>query len=91
MGPHDGSSGWSTCARTFIIQTPSRMLHTLDPHPPTQTDITIFRHFDLEVPSGATVALVGESGSGKSTVVALIERFYDPQAGQVGGSGWVGG
>ena len=35
------------------------------------------------------MALVGESGSGKSTVVALVERFYDPQAGQVGG--WVGG
>ncbi len=44
----------------------------------------IFRNFELEVPAGKTVALVGESGSGKSTVIGLIERFYDPQAGQVG-------
>lgn len=34
-------------------------------------------------PTGQTVALVGESGSGKSTVVGLIERFYDPLEGRV--------
>jgi len=43
----------------------------------------VFADFSLRVPAGKTVALVGSSGSGKSTVVGLIERYYDPAAGCV--------
>ena len=50
---------------------------------PARPDEQIFRGFSLSIPSGATAALVGGSGSGKSTVISLIERFYDPQAGEV--------
>ncbi|KAK9062090.1 hypothetical protein SSX86_019275 [Deinandra increscens subsp. villosa] len=50
---------------------------------PARPEDNIFDHFSLVIPSGTTTALVGESGSGKSTVVSLIERFYDPQTGQV--------
>ncbi|XP_058757109.1 ABC transporter B family member 11-like [Vicia villosa] len=50
---------------------------------PTRPDELIFDGFSLTIPSGTTVALVGQSGSGKSTVVSLVERFYDPQAGEV--------
>ncbi|RID67758.1 hypothetical protein BRARA_D02827 [Brassica rapa] len=50
---------------------------------PARPDEQIFRGFSLFISSGTTVALVGQSGSGKSTVVSLIERFYDPQAGEI--------
>ncbi|KAG9447575.1 hypothetical protein H6P81_013703 [Aristolochia fimbriata] len=50
---------------------------------PARPDVHIFSGFSLSVPSGTTVALVGESGSGKSTVISLVERFYDPLSGEV--------
>lgn len=50
---------------------------------PTRPDVQIFKDLSLRIPSGKTVALVGESGSGKSTVISLIERFYDPDSGRV--------
>ena len=50
---------------------------------PARPDEQIFRGFSLFIQKGTTVALVGESGSGKSTVISLIERFYDPNAGEV--------
>uniref|UniRef100_A0A0E0CJU0 MDR-like ABC transporter n=1 Tax=Oryza meridionalis TaxID=40149 RepID=A0A0E0CJU0_9ORYZ len=50
---------------------------------PARTDVQIFTNLCLRIPSGKTIALVGESGSGKSTVVALIERFYDPDSGAI--------
>lgn len=50
---------------------------------PARPDEQIFSGFSLSIPSGTTAALVGQSGSGKSTVISLLERFYDPQAGEV--------
>ena len=50
---------------------------------PTRPEQLVFNGLSLRVPSGTTMAIVGESGSGKSTVISLVERFYDPQAGEV--------
>ncbi|GFP93633.1 ABC transporter b family member 4 [Phtheirospermum japonicum] len=50
---------------------------------PTRPDVQIFRDLNLTIRSGKTIALVGESGSGKSTVVQLLQRFYDPESGEI--------
>ncbi|MED6219107.1 hypothetical protein PIB30_032831 [Stylosanthes scabra] len=50
---------------------------------PTRPDQMVFKGLCLTVESGSTVALVGHSGSGKSTVIGLVERFYDPLKGSV--------
>ncbi|KAK9061212.1 hypothetical protein SSX86_018392 [Deinandra increscens subsp. villosa] len=50
---------------------------------PTRPEILVLSNFSLKVNGGQTVAVVGASGSGKSTIISLIERFYDPVAGQV--------
>uniref|UniRef100_A0A7N0REL0 ABC transporter B family member 19 n=1 Tax=Kalanchoe fedtschenkoi TaxID=63787 RepID=A0A7N0REL0_KALFE len=50
---------------------------------PSRPDVMIFKDFSISFPAGKTVAVVGGSGSGKSTVVSLIERFYDPNQGLI--------
>ncbi|VAH62905.1 unnamed protein product [Triticum turgidum subsp. durum] len=50
---------------------------------PARPEQLILNGLSLHVPSGTTMAIVGESGSGKSTIISLVERFYDPQAGNV--------
>ncbi|KAI8869068.1 ATP-binding cassette, sub-family B, member 4, partial [Ramicandelaber brevisporus] len=58
-------------------------LRGIDFHYPTRPDVPILRNFSLRIEPGQSVALVGSSGSGKSTIVGLVERFYDPAAGDV--------
>ncbi|CAN1238820.1 ABC transporter B family member 15 [Linum grandiflorum] len=50
---------------------------------PSRPESIILEDFELKVESGTTVALVGGSGSGKSTVIALLQRFYDPTGGEI--------
>jgi ABC-type multidrug transport system fused ATPase/permease subunit len=50
---------------------------------PSRPDVPVLRGLSLTIRPGEVHALVGPSGGGKSTVVNLIERFYDPQEGCV--------
>ncbi|XP_033762523.1 ATP-dependent translocase ABCB1-like [Pecten maximus] len=50
---------------------------------PARPDSQVLRGLTLKVSVGQTAALVGSSGCGKSTVIQLLQRFYDTHAGQV--------
>ena len=50
---------------------------------PSRPNVAVVKDLSVSFPAGKTAALVGASGSGKSTVVALVERFYDPLSGVV--------
>jgi ATP-binding cassette subfamily B protein len=43
----------------------------------------VLKGFDLQVPAGEKIGLVGRSGAGKSTIIALLQRLYDPAGGTV--------
>jgi len=46
-------------------------------------DFQVLKDVSLRIEPGQVAAIVGPSGTGKSTIVSLIPRFYDPQAGRV--------
>jgi ABC-type transport system involved in cytochrome bd biosynthesis fused ATPase/permease subunit len=46
---------------------------------PSRQDVQVLKGLNLHVNPGQKFALVGASGGGKSTIVSLIQRFYDPQ------------
>jgi len=48
-----------------------------------QDENQILRSLSIKIPGKKMTALVGHSGAGKSTIMSLIPRFYDPQAGDI--------
>jgi ATP-binding cassette subfamily B protein len=50
---------------------------------PTRPEVAALHDFTLVVRPGETVAIVGPSGAGKSTIFQLVQRFYDPDRGEV--------
>jgi ATP-binding cassette subfamily B (MDR/TAP) protein 1 len=50
---------------------------------PSRPTVKVVKNLSISFAAGKTAALVGSSGSGKSTIISLVERFYDPTAGVV--------
>ncbi len=58
-------------------------LENISFHYPSKPDGAALEGFSLDVAAGETVAVVGPSGAGKSTLFQLVQRFYDPEAGEI--------
>merc|ERR1740130_2095524 len=52
-------------------------------HYPTRPMDQIVNGLSINIEAGKTIAFVGPSGGGKSTIVKLLERFYDPTSGTI--------
>lgn len=50
---------------------------------PTRPKKAAIRELNLRIPAGQTVAFCGTSGSGKSTVLSILQRFYEPSRGTI--------
>ena len=50
---------------------------------PARPEVKVLNKINIFIEKGKKTVFVGEGGSGKSTIVALIERFYDPEGGNV--------
>ena len=50
---------------------------------PSRPSISALDGVTLNIQAGETVALVGPSGAGKTTIIQLVQRFYDPQSGAI--------
>lgn len=50
---------------------------------PSRPTVQVMKGLSLTFEAGKTAALVGASGSGKSTIISLVERFYDPTEGAI--------
>ena len=50
---------------------------------PTRPDTPALEEVSLDIASGETIAFVGPSGAGKTTIIQMIQRFYDPKSGVI--------
>jgi ABC-type multidrug transport system fused ATPase/permease subunit len=58
-------------------------LQSVDFSYPLRPELKVLRSLSFSIEAGTSVGVVGPSGGGKSTVLSMLQRFYDPQGGKV--------
>jgi ATP-binding cassette subfamily B protein len=79
---------WSELQRAAGVSSPSSWLGEITFRDitfayPTRADQATLSNINLKIKPGETIALVGPSGAGKSTFIQLLQRFYDPDQGEI--------
>jgi ATP-binding cassette subfamily B protein len=64
-------------------QEPEIVFKNVEFNYPSRPDMPALKDINLSIPKGKIIALVGPSGAGKTTMFELLQRFYDPQKGQI--------
>lgn len=77
----DGTSEEGDKSASFSTQ--DIVLHDVRFQYPSRPDAEVLKGVNFTIPPGKHTVVVGPSGGGKSTIVSLLERFYDPTGGEV--------
>jgi ATP-binding cassette, subfamily B (MDR/TAP), member 1 len=86
--PIQSSIGRKSLEKCLNPSAPAIEFRDVTFHYPTRPSIPSIKSLSFSIDRGAHVGIVGASGSGKSTVIALIERFYDPSLGTISINGF---
>lgn len=68
---------------SFPVQNQGTVISVKDVHFGYKTDECVLRGLTFDVKAGEKVAIVGQSGSGKSTIIKLLQGYYDNYEGQI--------
>ena len=78
-----GIDTWSACGEAIDSCRGRIELKNVSFHYPSRAQRRILDNISISIDAGQYIALVGSSGCGKSTIISLIERFFDPVGGQI--------
>ena len=79
-------NNWHSDSRETVEEKyfdPSIVFDSVEFRYPLRRDVCVLKNFTLKINKGQRIALVGSSGCGKSTIMQLLERFYDSDRGEV--------
>ncbi|KAJ6616725.1 P-loop containing nucleoside triphosphate hydrolase protein [Mycena sp. CBHHK59/15] len=79
----DGSEGYPHATRSSAAGMSFELRNVSFAYPGTKSNENAIKNVSLKIPAGHLVVIVGANGSGKSTIIKLLNRLYDVDAGEI--------